>query len=148
MVSFASIPKNVYFLSTVYVTVISQRLHSQLVMRNEGILKNGTEFLMKTGGKKDFSQPSAKKYTGNNMRPSMEYWHLEHNLKRHLAKSTCFLCCLLRFLIFFPSLSPSQEISQALKSAPCRYYALVKIIFQTSFALQKCTKFVVHLRGG
>ena len=73
MVSFASIPKNVYFLSTVYVTVISQRLHSQLVMRNEGILKNGTEFLMKTGGKKDFSQPSAKKYTGNNMRPSMEY---------------------------------------------------------------------------
>ena len=48
-------PKNVYFLSTVYVTVISRRLHSQLVMRNEGILKNGTEFLMKTGGKKDFS---------------------------------------------------------------------------------------------
>ena len=40
MVSFASIPKNVYFLSTVYVTVISQGLHSQLVMRNEGILKN------------------------------------------------------------------------------------------------------------
>ena len=55
MVSFASILKNVYFLSTVYVTVISQGLHSQLVMRNEGILKNGTEFFMKTGGKKDFS---------------------------------------------------------------------------------------------
>ena len=55
MVSFASIPKNVYFLSTVYVIVISQGLHSQLVMRNEGILKNGTEFLMKTSGKKDFS---------------------------------------------------------------------------------------------
>ena len=73
MVSFASIPKNVYFLSTVYVIVISQGLHSQLVMRNEGILKNGTEFLMKTSGKKDFSQPSAKKYTGNNRRPSMEY---------------------------------------------------------------------------
>ena len=36
-------------------TVISQGLHSQLVMRNEGILKNGTEFFMKTGGKKDFS---------------------------------------------------------------------------------------------
>ena len=71
----------------------------------------------------------------------MEYWHLEHDLKRHLAKSICFL-------IFFPSLSPTQEISQALKSAPCRYYALVKIIFQKFFALQKCTKFVAHMRGG
>ena len=54
MVSFASIPKNVYFLSTVYVTVISQGLHSQLILRNEGILKNETKFLMKTGGKKDY----------------------------------------------------------------------------------------------
>ena len=53
-VSFACTPKNVYFLSTVYVTVISQGLHSQLVMRNEGILKNETEFLIKTGWKKDF----------------------------------------------------------------------------------------------
>ena len=53
-VSFACTPKNVYFLSTVYVTVISQGLHSQLVMCNEGILKNETEFLIKTGWKEDF----------------------------------------------------------------------------------------------
>ena len=50
-------------------------------------------------------------------------------------------------LIFFSSLSPTQEISQALKFAPYRYYALVKIIVQTTFALQKCTKFRAHLRG-
>ena len=54
MVSFASIPKNVYFLSTVYVTVISQGLHSQLVMRNEGILKNGTEFFFENWREKGF----------------------------------------------------------------------------------------------
>ena len=30
---------------------------------------------------------------GINRCNSMEYWHSEHDLKRHLAKRICFLCC-------------------------------------------------------